>query len=263
MKNHYNCIYMYTNKINGKKYIGQTKDFNKRKNEHIWDCKNEKRCRALEKAIIKYGIENFDIKILAENIPTQEKMDEYEIFFIKRYNTLVKNKNGYNISEGGSGGNKYAGKTEKEMEDFKDKMRNMYNKGEHPNCGKKHTNEWKQMMKDKYSGENNPNFGKKASDETKRKLSESHKGKKLSNETKEKLSKLHKGKPKGKRIVRYDINGCYIDVKYRFEYVNMGFYGSNISSCCNKKRKIASGFIWRYENDVLDEYKQIKKKIDI
>ena len=30
MINHYNCIYMYTNLINGKRYVGKAKDFNKR-----------------------------------------------------------------------------------------------------------------------------------------------------------------------------------------------------------------------------------------
>ncbi len=29
MDNHYNCIYMYINKINGHKYVGQAKNFNK------------------------------------------------------------------------------------------------------------------------------------------------------------------------------------------------------------------------------------------
>ena len=29
--NHYNCVYMYVNTINNKTYVGQAKDFNKRK----------------------------------------------------------------------------------------------------------------------------------------------------------------------------------------------------------------------------------------
>ena len=37
--NHYNCIYLYINKINNKKYIGQAKDFNKR---HKTRKENEK-----------------------------------------------------------------------------------------------------------------------------------------------------------------------------------------------------------------------------
>ena len=27
MENHYNCIYMYVNKINGKGYVGKAEDF--------------------------------------------------------------------------------------------------------------------------------------------------------------------------------------------------------------------------------------------
>ena len=35
MENHYNCIYMYTNLINGKKYVGKAKDFDVRHNQHL------------------------------------------------------------------------------------------------------------------------------------------------------------------------------------------------------------------------------------
>ena len=86
-KNHYNCIYMYINKINNKKYVGQTKDFFDRHRRHIQSSFNKNAKRdyntPFHRAIRKYGIENFDIKILAENIQTQEKINEYEVFFKK------------------------------------------------------------------------------------------------------------------------------------------------------------------------------------
>ena len=45
MENHFNCIYMYENKINGKIYIGQAINFNKRPVKwaygYIWKFKNE------------------------------------------------------------------------------------------------------------------------------------------------------------------------------------------------------------------------------
>ena len=110
MENHYNCIYMYVNKINGKKYIGKAKDFNNRKSSHIYTSKN-KNNRAyncpIHKAIRKYGIENFDIIIIKENLKTQCLLDLYECYYIKKYNTL--DRNNYNASDGGNGGNPYAG----------------------------------------------------------------------------------------------------------------------------------------------------------
>lgn len=35
MDNYYNCIYMYINKVNGKRYVGQAKDFVQRHKGHI------------------------------------------------------------------------------------------------------------------------------------------------------------------------------------------------------------------------------------
>lgn len=35
MLNHFNCIYMYINKVNGKRYVGKAKDFNKRHNQYL------------------------------------------------------------------------------------------------------------------------------------------------------------------------------------------------------------------------------------
>ena len=75
--NYYNCIYMYINKLNGRKYIGQAQDFNKRHRHHIAKSTNK---YPIDRAFNKYGKENFEIKILAENIPTQEQMNEYEKF---------------------------------------------------------------------------------------------------------------------------------------------------------------------------------------
>ena len=67
--NYKNCIYMYINKINNKKYVGQTKCFERRHKDHItqsYNCDIE--CYAynvpFHRAIRKYGIENFEIKIL-------------------------------------------------------------------------------------------------------------------------------------------------------------------------------------------------------
>lgn len=115
-ENYFNCIYMYVNKINNHKYIGKAKDFNRRHKQHLNGNK-----LLIDKKIKEYGSENFDIVILAENIENR-KIDEYEQFFIKRYNTLAKNKNGYNIAKGGNGGNLLEGKTEKEINQWKDKL---------------------------------------------------------------------------------------------------------------------------------------------
>lgn len=89
-------IYCHTNKINGKKYIGQT-------NQSLKDRwgENGKRYKGqvFYLAIKKYGWDNFEHELLFDNL-SQEEANQKEIELIKLYNTTDKNY-GYNITEGG------------------------------------------------------------------------------------------------------------------------------------------------------------------
>lgn len=90
-------IYVITNKINNKKYIGQTiNTLNVRWSLHKYDA-NRGVERPLYRAIRKYGIENFTIEVI-ESIP-RNKLNEKEKYWIKKLNTLTPN--GYNLSPGG------------------------------------------------------------------------------------------------------------------------------------------------------------------
>lgn len=93
-------IYAYINMFNGKRYIGQTNNIERRKREHFSMAFNEKaKCYnyPLYRAFRKYGYENFVHVILEET----DYLDEREIYYINKYNTISP-KNGYNIHAGGS-----------------------------------------------------------------------------------------------------------------------------------------------------------------
>ena len=86
-------IYLITNKINGKQYVGQTaRDMWTRFEEH---CKPSN-LSYLGRAIQKYGYLNFKLQEL-ERVPI-DKLDEREIYWIKHYNTF---QDGYNQTTGG------------------------------------------------------------------------------------------------------------------------------------------------------------------
>jgi group I intron endonuclease len=100
MINNIGYIYEYTNKINNKKYIGQTWNINKRINQH----KNGYGyAKLLKYAIQKYGIYNFNIRILFKT-ENQSILNNVEIISIRLSSSLTPN--GYNIDLGGSHGKK-------------------------------------------------------------------------------------------------------------------------------------------------------------
>lgn len=93
-------IYKITNKINGRCYIGQSINIKQRWKDHRKDAfwKNDHNYNyPLYKAIRKYGIENFSFEVLEEC--SQELLNEREIYYIQKYNSLHK---GYNQNEGGN-----------------------------------------------------------------------------------------------------------------------------------------------------------------
>lgn len=109
-------IYKITNKINKKIYIGKTiRDLNVRWQEHIRDSKNSN--TPLYLAMRKYGLNNFSIEIIKDNIKTIEELNKLEQYYIKLYNS-TSHENGYNIALGGDGGRIFSKLTEKDVNEI-------------------------------------------------------------------------------------------------------------------------------------------------
>ena len=97
-------IYLITNKVTGKQYVGKTKqNIMERLKQHKWCNYGTK----LHLSIIKYGLDKFNIELLEQvddNIALQK-----EIYYTNLYNTVFPN--GYNemVGQSLSGGNNRMG----------------------------------------------------------------------------------------------------------------------------------------------------------
>lgn len=91
-------IYCALNKINNKRYIGQTtQTLEQRKLAHY----NKDGCPYFHHALLKYKHDDWSWSIIEQNL-TKEELDEREKYWIAYYNT-TNEKYGYNISPGGNG----------------------------------------------------------------------------------------------------------------------------------------------------------------
>jgi hypothetical protein len=91
----FGVIYLITNKINGKKYVGQTK----RSVNRRWCAHKNNKSGLLSKAFKKYGLNNF----IFEEIISCFDMDSlnfYEKYFIEYHKAI--RPNGYNLTTGGN-----------------------------------------------------------------------------------------------------------------------------------------------------------------
>ena len=91
-------IYKYTNKINGKSYIGLSNDIQRRQWEHQ-TLANQQDTSHFHRALCKYGMENFVFEVL-ETFETEDRelLGKREQYWIQYYNTYAE---GYNETLGG------------------------------------------------------------------------------------------------------------------------------------------------------------------
>lgn len=161
-------IYKYTNKVNGKVYVGRTCQTLRERAKH--NGSDYKGCPYFWQAIQKYGWENFEPEILEEELTDLEAADR-ELFYIHLYDSTNHEK-GYNICDS---------KDYSTYRTYRDETREKMTK---VLTGRKLSEETKRKI-------GAFNKGKKLSEEHKRKIGESNKGKKVSDETRRKISEHH------------------------------------------------------------------------
>lgn len=259
MEEYYGWIYCIKNIKNNKRYIGQTSDrggYHVRWNKHIKQLRNNNHIGRngkpdhLQNSWNKYGEENFEFILLHELIFDNEEdrrcmLDLIEKIYIAGWN-LLDDRYGYNISSGGSNGNNFAGKSEEEMNEIKNKMSENRIGEKNGFYGKKHSDESKLKMskttRDMSIGKNNPFYGKHHTEETKKKISENNKyyyGKNHHNS--KKVAMINKDTD--------EVIMIFDSVADANEYLGKSRRNKNI---CNGARnnKIVYGYKWMYINKI-------------
>jgi len=221
-------IYLTTNLINGKKYIGM--DINNDSN-YLGSGIN------IKKAIKKYGKENFKKEIL-EICENKEELIIKEKKWINHFD-VANSKNFYNVHEGGIGGDIKKFMDDEKIEKWK---KNISESKKGINKGKPLSEKNKKGISEglkKYyeNGGKAPFEGKNRNEETKLKISQSNKGKKFSDEHIENLKKSFE---------KRDYNGS-----------NNPFYGKGEMNKGEKNPMFGKSFydVWveKYGKEIADE----------
>lgn len=194
-------IYITTNKINGKQYIGQHKASKFEGNKYLGSGK------ILHLAIEKYGKENFEVQLICE-CTSKEELNAKEEYYIEKYNAQTDPKF-YNIRRGGERG-----------------------PGGPMFKGHKHTDETKQKMSNNRKGSGNSNYGNHwhQSDELRAlhsKLSSGEGngmwGKKHSEKAKQLIGAKNREKLKGRKLISKDGVRKFVHPEELPEYLNNGW----------------------------------------
>lgn len=227
-------IYMYTNTLNNKKYIGKTtRVLRERHLQHIRSTLNEMQVdydTVIHRAFRKYGFKNFSLEILfvydgkdIDITNINKILSEQEIFFINHYNSF---KSGYNMTHGGEGicgfiwTDELRQNKSKFMKEFwtqerKSKRSKEIRGKNNWNYGKRWSEEKRKesskFFKEYFKNNPHPSLGRKHTDEAKKKMQEKARerfkdkesnpmyGKRHTEESRLKMSMNKKGKNTGSK----------------------------------------------------------------
>ena len=169
-------LYYIENKVNGKRYVGQSINVRRRLLRHKCDLRGNKHInKHLQNAWNKYGEDNFKFQVIKKC--DSEALLEEEMKYIKKYGTFG---GGYNLTPGGESGSvSFLGK--KHTLESREKMRIA-------KIGKKLPKTTIKAMKESAKGFDGPH-----TEESKRKMSLVKKDRRLKPETIEKIARARKG----------------------------------------------------------------------
>ena len=206
-------IYKITSPSN-KVYIGQSRQWCIRKNTYKrLGCKPQVK---IYRSLLKYGYENHIFEILEEfeEIITQDKLDEREIFWWKFY--INKGFIMLNIKKPGGGGRNVSAETREKLSKVnkgRSRSPETLEKMRQANLGKKHSRESTLKMIATKKRNNKP-----VSLETRKKLSEALKGKKRP------YAKLLIRPSTAKKVINIKTNQIYSSIKQAAKENNMTSY---------------------------------------
>lgn len=217
-------VYTHINTINGKRYIGLTKQ----KPENRWGRNGinyRNKCPHFWNAIQKYGWDSFEHKVLATNL-SREEACQLEERLIAEYKTQDR-KYGYNTLSGGT--------APKLPAEVRQKM-SVAMMGNKNGLGHPCSEEKKKKI-------SQANKGKKFSEERKANISKAKAGKSHKSpteETRKKISDAHQKLPvycEETRIVYSSIQECARQ---------LALYPTNVCKCCKGKIKSTGGYHLNY-----------------
>lgn len=244
------CVYMHVNLINNKVYVGQTC---KKPPELRWGRGSGYRedvQPVFYRAIQKYGWDNFDHRIIADNL-TKEEASQLEIELIAQYKSNCHRYNnpsyGYNMTDGGEGhyGHEHSDEARKKMRQH---AKQRFSIPENtPMFGRTHTEESRKRIGD---GHRDP------SAETRQKMSESAIAR-CTDEWRRKKSEQYKGKfvgnknPNAKYVYQYSSNWDLIKIWETVKDVSVEFEVSKSTvsgTWLKNSERLYRGFHWSLIN---------------
>lgn len=260
-------IYCIENKITNKKYIGKSVNIYERWRQHKMFLKHNKHHnRYLQFAWNKYGETAFCFYIIEECL--EDELNSKEIYYIQKFNS-TDDKYGYNLTDGGDGGNTLIKYTDDEFKEYC-KKRSKVLKGKIPygeNAGQSKLKEFqvKEIIKRLLNNDFDCDIAKdyNISQGTVNDIRHHRTWKYLTKDfVFDDISKRKNARYFGKKIIQYDLDGNkireYKNARVAEEETGIGY--KQISQVCNGYKRMVHGFVFRFDGDSFDKFSIKKKK---